>query len=367
MSSSLYSFNLTVSLTYYTYQLYSYNRQNEYVMGAYEGIEWDESYRIGDVIEGDEYNLDKTEIMHFHIFCNHEKDNKVVPEDHFICEINNIVADGERKAYKFVHFRLYKICRTLSIIMNMYNQHKNYFQPRVEIDFDSLLWERQVYGENNTLKLPNGDVVCMSNAILGMVTRVYTKGISDISLDKFSMYFNSTDLELNYMLDEFYLALGKEDVRSKFFHLFSIIEFIEKRYIELSGAKPLLTEEEVKDLVEYTSEIKMDIDSDKKKRIVGTIKGVLSKMTDQGRDTKLVNILNSMGIKKVLYSDKQILINKNMISQMTDLRNCLFHGDVGESREGKDKEIQIEVEKLLVICGMIIEWVAEMQNELIKK
>lgn len=342
MPNKLFSFDLTVSLSYYTYQLYSYSRQTEYVMGFEKEIEWDVCYHFRD-----EKGIYKNEIMHFRVFCNYEKDNCVIPEDHFICEIKNIVAESKVEAYKFIHGRLYKICRTLSIIMNMYNQHKRDFQPRVEVDFDSLLWVRHEYYVNEPY------VTCY------IETNVFTKGICNINLDKFNDYFNSTDPELNYMLDEFYLALGKEDAHSKFFHLFSIIEFIEKEYVELSGSKALLTKAEVKEIVVHVSDLKIKSDSKIMKRIIDSLRNSLTKMTDYGRDDKLVNILNNMGINEIVCLNKKVAVDKTVVAQITKLRNSLFHGDFDESRESTDKKMQSIIEKLFIICGMIIEWVAD--------
>ena len=64
-------------------------------------------------------------------------------------------------------------------------------------------------------------------------------------MDDFLLYVDCSDTDLNYMLDEFYLALGQENRYSKFFHLFSIIEFIEKRYEDNNGASKLFDSEEI--------------------------------------------------------------------------------------------------------------------------
>ena len=183
-----------------------------------------------------------------------------------------------------------------------------------------------------------------------------------LSLENFFEYFNSTNSDLNYMLDELYLALGKENVQSKFFHLFSIMEFIEKRFIKFSGASNLLTEDEVDKIVKYLSNIDMDFGKDKIEKITNTFRSNMLKMTDYGRATKLANILNYMGIKKIKYLNETIGVNGKEVAQIIKIRNCLFHGDVNGLKEDIDKKIQIAVEKLLIICGMIIEWVAGTDN-----
>ena len=46
-----------------------------------------------------------------------------------------------------------------------------------------------------------------------------------------------------FLMNEYYIALGQEDAKSKFFHLFSIIEYIEHRYEPYNGAIPALSGE----------------------------------------------------------------------------------------------------------------------------
>lgn len=50
-----------------------------------------------------------------------------------------------------------------------------------------------------------------------------------LSTEEFLRYYTmDLDEETDFVMEEFFIALGKESVKSKFFHLFSIIEFIEK-------------------------------------------------------------------------------------------------------------------------------------------
>ena len=43
-----------------------------------------------------------------------------------------------------------------------------------------------------------------------------------------------------FLMNEYYIALGQEDAKSKFFPLFSIIEYIEHRYEQYNGAETAL-------------------------------------------------------------------------------------------------------------------------------
>ena len=107
-------------------------------------------------------------------------------------------------------------------------------------------------------------VITIESAPIVMSTSLYTKIYGKMPTNDFLLYVECDDTDLNYMLDEFYLALGQENRYSKFFHLFSIIEFVEKR-----------------------------------DRVCGTLKQTLGNLTDIGRKEKLVHILHQMGIRDI--------------------------------------------------------------------
>ena len=73
-------------------------------------------------------------------------------------------------------------------------------------------------------------------------------------------------------MNEYYIALGQEDAKSKFFHLFSIIEYIEHRYEQYNGAIPLYPEETRKEIGDMLQELlaeRDDFSTKERKQLCG--------------------------------------------------------------------------------------------------
>ena len=130
--------------------------------------------------------------------------------------------------------------------------------------FEELLQKKDDSVETTVVDGKKYQVITIESAPIVMSTSLYTKIYGKMPTNDFLLYVECDDTDLNYMLDEFYLALGQENRYSKFFHLFSIIEFVEKR-----------------------------------DRVCGALKQTLGNLTDIGRKEKLVHILHQMGIRDI--------------------------------------------------------------------
>ena len=108
-------------------------------------------------------------------------------------------------------------------------------------------------------------------------------------------WFSKENEVVEFLMNEYYSALGTENIKSKFFHLFTIIEFCEKEYEDYNGASRLLSDDEVSVLI---AKIKGLIDATKRERITSSLKDKLIRLNDTGREGKLENILKWMGIEK---------------------------------------------------------------------
>ena len=217
------------------------------------------------------------EPIHIHLFCENDAEHEGIPADFFKVEITNIVASDQEEARVFVKSYLYRICRTLSFFLSQNNCNKHSYQPRVETDVEHAVWKSSVYEPFEELLQKKDDsvettvvdgkkyqVITIESAPIVISTSLYTKIYGKVPTNDFLLYVECDDTDLNYMLDEFYLALGQENGYSKFFHLFSIIEFVEKR-----------------------------------DRVCGALKQTLGNLTDIGRKEKLVHILHQMGIRDI--------------------------------------------------------------------
>lgn len=92
------------------------------------------------------------------------------------------------------------------------------------------------------------------------------------------------------MITSFYKALGQTDLKSKYFNLFIIIEYIEQNIPYESVNTKLYNEDQSKKLAENISKV-IDNSSTNNKNIKNRIKSILSSATKESRQEKLYSIL----------------------------------------------------------------------------
>ena len=182
---------------------------------------------------------------------------------------------------------------------------------------------------------------------------LYTKIYGRMPTDDFLLYVECDDTDLNYMLDEFYLALGQENRYSKFFHLFSIIEFVEKRYEDHNGANKLLASDEIEAITKAVMDISTMVDREKRNRVCGALKQTLGNLTDIGRKEKLVHILHQMGIREIKNCGTEFEIDDKTIGKLISLRNKCYHGD-RKKADHSYINIDLAVTQLMYLCEQII-------------
>ena len=306
-------------------------KDSEYVMGIKQDVDWNVARMVEKPIPETNQIFRKEELVHIHLFCENDAEHEEIPADFFKVEITNIVASDQDEACVFVKPYLYRICRTLSFFLSQNNCNKHSYQPRVETDVEHAVWKSSVYEPFEELLQKKDDsvettvvdgkkyqVITIESAPIVMSTSLYTKIYGKMPTNDFLLYVECDDTDLNYMLDEFYLALGQENRYSKFFHLFSIIEFVEKR-----------------------------------DRVCGALKQTLGNLTDIGRKEKLVHILHQMGIREIKDCGTEFVVDNKTIGQLISLRNKCYHGD----RKNADQpymDIDLAVTQLMYLCEQII-------------
>lgn len=147
----LYTYTLSLPLTYYTYDLRS--DDSEFILGLRETIEWEELIHIEMP-----YPLDDSRIyvaeerMHFCLsshFTEYVSDDGQssyqMPDKFFLCTISGIVAESKTKARELVDASIVKVCKALSILMSCHNCNKQGYQPRVEPDYKQQSWQSEEY------------------------------------------------------------------------------------------------------------------------------------------------------------------------------------------------------------------------------
>ena len=291
-----------------------------------------------------------------------------------ICEINGMLVDDEIYARKFSEKIVDRICKRLSFVFIKHNVNRHLYQPRVEAVWSKAVFNRSEYAPFIEARRKALEEIGGVNKTIHLEDNMYIQDsiycISRISIPsdeiKIREWLSEEDDVVEFLMNEYYSALGTENIKSKFFHLFAIIEFCEKEYEEHNGASGLLSDAEVNMLI---AEMTKQIDEKKRGRIISILKDGLKKANDIGRIGKIENILKWMGIEKYKHFGADKAIDKKLLTDITKLRNKSFHG-TKENAEDVEKKYADAVEILLYIDEKILDFLmmsqsSEVSNECI--
>ena len=191
--------------------------------------------------------------------------------------------------------------------------------------FETLLQKKEDFVETTLVDGKKYQVITMESAPIVISTSLYTKIYGRMPTDDFLLYVECDDTDLNYMLDEFYLALGQENRYSK------LIEAITKAVMDISTM----------------------VDREKRNRVCGALKQTLGNLTDIGRKEKLVHILHQMGIREIKNCGTEFEIDDKTIGKLISLRNKCYHGD-RKKADHSYMNIDLAVTQLMYLCEQII-------------
>lgn len=358
----IYEFNITVPLTYNKFEILSNNPNAEhcYVFkDCYEETveEVFKTYEIPGCKEG--YDFKNT----IKITLQEDLQERETPR--LICNINGILFDDDRDAKMFAENIVNKICKRLSLVFIKYNYNRHLSQPRVEPVWSEASCNHSKYKpflemKPKTMRILGANSYAVDlDDYLSLRVGVYcvTKTTIPHYEIKLGEWFSNLDDDLEFLVNEYYSALGTENIKSKFFHLFSMVEFCEMKYKDYNGSSRLLSDEEVDKIIVSLGKC---ISCTKKQKIVSILKNNLIKANDIGRTAKLGNILKWMGIDKYKKFGKDRTIDKECLEELIKLRNESFHG-TKEIPKDVEKKYAGAVETLLYIGEKILEYL--MQNE----
>ena len=375
----LYSYTLKVPLTYCTYDLRS--DDSEFILGLGSPVEWDEAQSIEMPYPLDDSKIfTASEKIHFclsskftkNVFDDGERSYDM-PDKFFCCTVSGIIAESKTEARELVDASIVKSCKALSILMNCENCNKQGYQPRVEPDYKQQSWYKEEYQPYEKLVEEacepketideNGNRVIhiyIDHANIEMESEVFATIFGKIDVSHFFDFYNyEKSPDLCFIIDEYYAALGREALTSKFFHLFSIIEYVEKNYIHLADTTNVFDEAD-KQLVMKSLE-NLEMPKAKRVRLCSSVMSAMGRATEIGREAKLVNVLHNMGIKEFKKCGTQFTIDKSTIKELTELRNAYYHGD-GKKESNQHISVELAVARLMYICEKVIEYVLKEQN-----
>ena len=351
----LFRYNIELHLTYNRMALYDRTPDSEFRVELEKPFVWKINQTVQTKEENgepktfsDTYKIELSSVWKENI----EKDH--MPEPYFRMAIENILGETKDAACEYLSGTIERICKNLTLEINHHNCNRHHYQPRVEADWSHAVWKKQEY-EPYLEYLEN-----QGNGREFHVWNHMTEGFYMTSCLKFREgkidYKNWTMPEneaYEFLMNEYYIALGQEDAKSKFFHLFSIIEYIEHRYEQYNGAIPLYPEKTRKEIGDMLQELlaeRDDFGSKERKQLCSQVSGALARAANSGRADKLKNILQYMKIEKLKIHDHEIEVNRAFLQKMIALRNKTFHG------EGKDLQEYIQAgPKMLYLCEMILE------------
>lgn len=246
-----------------------------------------------------------------------------------VFEMNGILACNEEQAQVISERIVNKLCRKLSVVFARYNSNCHCFHPRVEVTWSAVKCRKSNYAPFMELLKKNCEKTKEVNKlhveVLGLKTKVnlMLKTVVPYPEIKLCECVSQNNDEIEFIENEYYSALGTEKLKSKFFHLFTIIEFCEKEYEEHNGSQRLLSDDKISTILKS---IKDNIDTSIRDKVLSSVKKELTKANDTGRAVKLQNILLWMGITKYNSFGKDIDINKEILDKVIKLRNMSFHG-----------------------------------------
>lgn len=372
----IFKYNITIPLTYNKFAIHSNNPDSEL---RYEIVKLCEEefkvvFRTYEVPGyGDGYDFEDIVKIKLHAnISDNRKSSAFQEKDDYrvICEIKGMLVDDEIFAKKFSEEIIDRICKRLSLVFIKHNANRHLYQPRVEPVWSEAVFNRCEYDSFVETKRKALEKIDGNNRTLYLQDCMYIRDsvycISRIPIPseeiKIGEWLSKTDEAVEFLINEYYSALGTENIKSKFFHLFAIIEFCEKEYKEHNGSSRFLSDEEVDIAI---AEMKKQINPRKRERIISILKSNLVKANDIGRSGKLENILKWMGIEKYKQFGTDRPIDKKLLSDIINLRNKSFHG-TKENIKDVEKKYADAVEILLYIDEMILEFLMKslQQNEI---
>lgn len=247
------------------------------------------------------------------------------------CLISGISERDEKHFVNAVKPRVHDLCIMLSYVFNRTNGNLINWQPRVEPDWENKTIESKPITDKEATK----DVEQPSNLWLNVGTLSVVSIADDVAISLITK-IKPEELELSclendafsFVAHELYTALGTENIRSKFFHLFAIIEYCEEKFKCKDCSTMMFSQDEI-DKIHHFFVDNIEEGETKFKRVHATI----AHATNIGRAIKLKHIFNAMNIHDIVLQGKAMPIDKAVLDKLIEYRGKLFHGNEVDNSE----------------------------------
>jgi len=182
--------------------------------------------------------------------------------------VSGLVARSEKEAAAKMQPIVEGICKRITFHINKTNVNKHAFQPRIDPLWKEAKWDCKLFSKYvevlKSLKDGRGERIC------NLVDSCHITFGQVIKLEEICWgegLLGEPD-DLSYLYDEYYYSFGTENLRSKFFHLFVIIEYCEEHYKSHNGSKPYFLHSEIEELVEQIEDSLPENKFEKAKEII---------------------------------------------------------------------------------------------------
>ncbi|KMT22987.1 hypothetical protein [Clostridium cylindrosporum] len=327
----MHKFKLSVPLTYNNISKY-----NSYASGS------SIVFKIQDYVEfNTQYEFERNEE-----FIN--EDIKIIlegKEEHIYLVIQDIYANDKDEVYNSFKDLINRVCIILTFSMQSKVANTNYFHSKFtynpsDINIEILDGYLHSFGYKDTL-------ICTIN------NRVDNNEFKDLFVS-----MNKSD-SFKFIMEAYYRSFGELEDRSRYYNLFTIIEYIEENYKDKSNSLKLFnksfTDEVSKVFLEKLSEEYLGFSEDTINDLISGFKSYLGKITNKSRAEKLYNIITQyFGIKKVIcnFEKKSYEITCEKIRSFINFRNKLFHAK--SFTEEELKMLRSITDELMGLCDNII-------------
>lgn len=255
-------------------------------------------------------------------------------------EFFNLVCSHDNEAIAVVAQILPDICKTMTVLLNLQTAEDEKSHFSFAYDFSKLRIHRIEEYMSNSNKSTVGIVDHMYITDNIRMNVSYT-----INFDKFQAYYSKKD---SIFVDVIYRAMRCRDFESKFFTLFTMIEYIESKDSKEFTFDKLLSNSEMNDIEKSIEKILAE--HKEKDRILTRFNGLFKTATNKTRAEKLCHIIKSKyNIGKVVRPPISYDVTSEKLNKFIQLRNKLFHGSIPN-----DQLTQLTNE-LLFLCLSIVD------------
>lgn len=271
--------------------------------------------------------------------------------------IKNIVAKNKSICVDIVKAFLKQVLQVTSLIIQSQHSNQHYSHLRLSYDITSVdivrtntLSQLSINKYNDTSYINVNETMELSEQV-GITATIY------INLDNVDNLLTILDKDrhFKFLLDCYYRAIASTDSITKYYNIFTAIEFIEKEFTKYIDTSLLLDKQELRNIIEKIESSDI-INVNNRNRVIERVKGTLKNATLENRAEKLFTILNSrFNLNSIKNGVIQSDITNEVVTGYIKLRNSLYHGKSFNDKE-KENLFKKGLELIAIIEKILINW-----------